>query len=687
VYVDGVYAGKTGGSLMDFNDVQRIEVLKGPQGTLFGRNSAAGAIAVVTNEPGAEADALGTLRFGKNNTVYFEGMGNIPLSSTSALRLAVVSNKSDGWATNASTGEKMAGSNAWGARLSYKWAPSATTKVIFTLDHQDINQAARPAFGVSPKVASGELVPYSPDPVVQARSFVDPRKSALRNDATNRETLNLDGANLRIQTDLGGVTFNSTTSWRKFNTYNRQDNDGTANVATYLDTANTENNTTYQQEFKLSAKNDTLDWISGVSFFHAKVSQRSDVNTTTDALDTLNFNTGPFAAGGIPAGVPLFPVLYGFAMGDGTPGSGGAPASGTRWSESVINGLTSRSASIYGDVIWHLNAETNATFGLRYTRDSKTVSWNVPAAISSDPTAAAIANGVLGLNNIIFANASMLAPVVPTASKNWSDTSPRFVLDHKVDGNTMVFASVSRGYQSGGYNILAPGGAFEPEKMTNVEAGFKSYFRSMGLSINGSVFNYRFKNLQGIDLVPGVPLPTYNITSSDQKAIGFDLDANFKVNDSVRLFSAVEYLDQTYDKKHFTDWTGTDINLSGQTTGAPALQMMGGVTVNWHALDGHMDLTLQANYTSKTRCNAQVIAQWGCLSGGAFNTGEARERADFRLGWASENHRFGVAVFVNNLFDKRYVGAPGGMTSSVFGTPYADITPPRHIGIEFKASM
>lgn len=687
MYVDGVYAGKTGGSLMDFNDVQRIEVLKGPQGTLFGRNSAAGAIAIVTNEPGKEAEAFGTLRFGRNNSQYFDGVGNIPLSGNSALRFSVVRDKSDGWVTNASTGEKMGGNHAWGARMAYKWAPSAASKVILTFEHQDIDQTARPAFGVSPKLASGELPAYSPDPVVQARSFIDPRNSTLQNDTPDRETLGLDGMSLRLETPLAGMTLSSTTSWRKFKTYNRQDNDGTSNVATYLDTVNAENNTTYQQEFKLSAKNDTLDWISGVSFFHAKVTQRSDVNTTTDALDTLNFNTGPFAAGGIPAGLPLFPVLYGFAMGDGTPGSGGAPASGTRWTESMVNGLTSRSASIYGDVIWHFTPASNVTFGLRFTHDSKTASWQVPAAVSSDPNAAAVANAVLGLGNIIFANASLLAPAVPSASKSWNDTSPRLVLDHKLDGNTMLFASIARGYQSGGYNVFAPGGAFEPETMTNLEAGFKSYFRALRLAVNGSVFNYRFKNLQGIDLVSGVPLPTYKITSSDQKATGFDLDGNLKVTDALRLFGALEYLDQTYDKKSFTDSAGTETNLSGQATGAPALQMMGGVALNWPAFDGHLDLTLQANYTSKTRCNALVISQWGCLSGGAFNTGVARTRSDLKFGWSSADHRYGIAFLVNNLFDKRYVGAPGGQTAGVFGTAYSDLTPPRHFAVELKASM
>ncbi|NVM79110.1 iron complex outermembrane receptor protein [Duganella sp. SG902] len=692
VYLDGVYLGKTGGSLLDFNDVQRVEVLKGPQGTLFGRNSAAGAIAIVANEPSSERETSATVRVGSHRAVYGEGVLNQPLSDTVAFRLSAVRNRSDGWATNAYNGEKMGGESAWGTRMSLKWAPSSQTKAILSWEHQDIDQTARPAFGVSPQVASGELPPFDPDPAVLAKTFVNPLHSGLRNDAPARETLSLNGVTLRFETPLAGATFASTTSWRKFRSYNRQDNDGTANVATYLDTANAERNTTWQQEFKLSSKNELLDWVAGVSLFRAKVTQVSDVNTTTDTLDTLNYNTGPFAAGGIPAGVPLFPVLYGLALGDGTPFSGGAPASGTQWHEQMINGLTSKSASIYGDVIWHATPSTNVTLGVRFTRDSKTTSWDVPAATSSDPTAAMVANGVLGLNAIVLANASMVAPLFPSASKSWRDTSPRLVIDHKLDASTMLFASLSKGYQSGGFNVFQPsdaGGAFAPEKMTNFEAGFKTYLPALRLSLNGSVFSYRFKNLQGIELlsVSGGGVPTYNITSSNQRGKGVDLDGSIKVSQSVRFFGALEYLDHTYDQKQFTDWAGNSVDLSGQPVGSPKLTMMAGVNVNWPAFGGHADLSLQGNYTSKTRCNAQIIQQWGCLRGGAFETGVATQRADLKLGWMNADRRYGVALLVNNLFNKRYIGTPGGQTSSILGTPYSSISAPRYIGLALSANL
>jgi iron complex outermembrane receptor protein len=402
----------------------------------------------------------------------------------------------------------------------------------------------------------------------------------------------------------------------------------------------------------------------------------------------------PFAAFGFPGGIPLFSTMYDIAVGGPAAAGtgvgaaiGGAPASGTGWSESMINGLTSRSASVYGDVIWHVTPSVNATFGLRYTRDSKTTTWLVPAAATADPQALAVTHAIFGLNNILFGSASLLAPVVPSATKTWTDASPRLVLDHKVNPNTMVFASVSRGYQSGGYNVFAPGGAFAPEKMSNLETGFKTYFPRSKLALNASLFSYRFKNLQGITLGPGSPLPTYIITNADQKAFGLDLDGNIKVTSKVRMFGAFEYLDQTYDKKSFFDHTGAEVDLSGQPTGAPKLQLMGGVNVGWQALGGHMSMTLQASHTSKTRCNAQVVAQWGCLNNGSFKTGTARDRSDLKLGWSNTDRSMSVALLVNNLLDKRYVGTPSGQAGTSLGTPFSDISAPRSIRLELKASM
>ena len=106
IYEDGVYTGKTGGALLLFNDVQHVEVLKGPQGTLFGRNSAAGAISVVTNSPTFDLGGDAKVRFGNYGERYFEGMVNAPLGPDVAARVTFVDNRSDGWLQDSATGEK-----------------------------------------------------------------------------------------------------------------------------------------------------------------------------------------------------------------------------------------------------------------------------------------------------------------------------------------------------------------------------------------------------------------------------------------------------------------------------------------------------------------------------------------------------------------------------------------------------
>src|SRR6185436_7975103 len=105
VYVDGVYSARSGASLLAFNDIERVEVLKGPQGTLFGRNSAAGAVSIVTRQPVNEFDALVKLRYGDDDKRYAEGMLNTPITDSLALRINGVWNQSDGWIKDAATGK------------------------------------------------------------------------------------------------------------------------------------------------------------------------------------------------------------------------------------------------------------------------------------------------------------------------------------------------------------------------------------------------------------------------------------------------------------------------------------------------------------------------------------------------------------------------------------------------------
>ncbi|MBA5607926.1 TonB-dependent receptor [Duganella sp. FT3S] len=692
IYVDGVYTGKTGGALMNFIDVQRIEVIKGPQGTLFGRNSAAGAIAISTNEPGQARDAEAHLKLGDYGRANADVMLNLPLSATTAARLVAVRAGSAGWVTNQTTDHKMGGDKDWATRLSLRQDVGAA-KVIVGWEHENMEQYGRPAFAVIQNPAlplGGYQGVYD---AAYTANFVDPFSAPLHNDTQGAEGRNFDGATLRIESPLAGMAFASTTAWRRFTTHNYTDNDGNARQDLYLATLDAKRARSFQQEFKLSGKTERLDWIAGLSYFHNNEHQDAGAYVTTATLDTLSLFAG---------GAPNFAQLFGGLAAAGVPGV--RPDASYPWQETHYSDVRTRSVALYGDTIWHVAPSTNVTAGLRWTQDKKTMTWYVPGRVSPALDQFLTTYGPLAgvdpssfPSNIIFATAGQLAGSPVTRDKDWTDFSPRLVLDHKLDANTLLFASVSRGYQAGGFNIFTPPNpasptatgrdpSFAPEKMTNFETGVKWNVPALRASVNASLFAYKFKNLQDIQLYSVGAIPTYNVIASDQKAHGLDLDGRVRVNPNLTVFGGLEYLDQTYTRYQRLDAAGNvSLDLTGQPVGTPRLNVMGGASMSWETAGGRASVNLQGSHQSATRCNSDTAAL-SCLHTATLKTGTATSKFDLRVGWDSPSQRYGMALIVNNLFDQRYITSLGGQTQQ-FGSPYAYLTPPRAIAVEFRASM
>ncbi|WP_374352206.1 TonB-dependent receptor [Chitinimonas sp.] len=684
VYVDGVATGKTGGSLMNFNDVQRIEVLKGPQGTLFGRNSAAGAIAIVSNEPDTLArSASGRLRLGQHGERQAEVLLNQPLSEQQALRFSAVRQQSDGWLTDAGTGERLNPTKNWGSRLSYLYQPDGAGKLVLAWEHEELDQKARPAVGL---VALGKgltVVPPLPS------SYVDPFNAPVYNDAVgNHEGRIFDGVTLRYERNIAGIDFKSTTAFRRFHSDNRQDNDGTNRPDLYLSTANLERNRSWQQEFRFAGKQGMADWVAGVSAFSEHAEQASLVDANTSTLDTLSGNA---------AGLPVFSTVAELA---------GLDLRGLGWAERMDNVADNRAYAAYGDVIWHLSPAWNLTTGLRYTRDSKDFSWYLPQRVAPGVDAGhaaltaagfyqmvaaqmgqAVADqlqGFLTQNQLLTSPGASNAPL--KASNSWSDLSPRLVLDYHLDAHSMVYGSVSKGYQAGGYNALQQiGSKFDPETVWNYELGIKQTFPQSRLQLNASIFSYRFSNLQSLNLVnvnqSGVP--QYQVTVGDQKAHGVDFDLRWQASRALRLSLAGEYIDQ----QHGHNVTPNGRNLSGQPTGTPNWNVSAGLDYLWQdVLGGQLGLSLQTAWTSAVRCNDDSEAQGRCLKTPRFTVGEAQQRSDLRLRWDAPGKRWHTALLVSNLFDKRYVSRTENLAQAL-GSPYGFLTAPRVVAVEVGVRM
>ncbi|MYM86386.1 TonB-dependent receptor [Rugamonas sp. FT82W] len=692
IYVDGVYTGKTGGALMNFIDVQRIEVIKGPQGTLFGRNSAAGAIAITTNEPGKELDASGHVKLGKYGRANADAMLNIPITDTFAARLVAVRSGSEGWIDNTATGKKSGGDKDWATRLTLRKDFDAA-KLVFAWEHENMEQYGRPAFGVvkDPRLPLGGYTGVYD--AAYTANFVNPFNAPLQNDDQGSEGRMFDGATLRFETPLAGMNFSSTTSYRRFKTHNITDNDGGSRPDLYLTTLDAKRAHSFQQEFKLSGKSDKLDWVAGLSFYHNNEHQDAGAFVTTGTLDTLSQFAG---------GQPNFAMLFAGLGAAGLPGIGADTV--FSWDETHYSDVRTKSASLYGDTIWHVTPSTNVTAGLRYTQDKKRMTWYVPGRVSPQLDTFLNSFGPLaGLDasafpsNVIFSTAAQLAGSPVTREKDWTDWSPRLVVDHKLNKDTLLFASLSRGYQAGGFNIFTPPNpaapaaagqdpSFAPEKMTNFEAGMKLALPELHATVNASLFAYKFKNLQDIQLYSVGTVPTYNVVSSDQKAHGLDLDGRMRITPRVTVFGGMEYIDQTYTRYQRLDAAGhVTLDLGGQPVGTPRMTAMAGVNVNWETLGGRSSLNFQGTHSTAQRCNSDT-ARLQCLSTAQLKTGGATSKYDLRLGWDSPSSRYGVALLVNNVFDQRYITSLGGQTEQ-YGAPYAYLTPPRTIAVEFRASL
>jgi len=701
VFVDGIYASRSGASLLAFNDIERIEVLKGPQGTLFGRNSAAGAISIVTRQPADTFEAWLRLRVGDYSKRRVEGMVNLPIGDSFALRVNGVFNQSDGWVEDAATGRDLWPEDNWAGRVALRWDISGDTSATLTWDHDRLNQLARPAIGLIPVTPGVDTtVPYPADP----GTFLDPRNARVYNDViSNEESRTLDQLSLIIDHQFEWATLRSTTAWRQFDTVNREDEDGTNFIATYFDTANIEDNESFYQEFKLSGATDRVDWVAGASYYDEDARQASDTHAFTDSIDTLGINLGLYQQAGLvyPDGSPirLYTDTSAVLAANNIP----ATMLGLPWREVMYNDGSFTAYALFGDVIWHVTDRTNLTVGLRYTHDAKEFAWrNGPHETPElDATVAALQQmgffdvfpippEAFRLDDIVFRVDTPDGGATPVRrSDSWDDLSPRFVLDYAVSPDVMVFGSIAKGYKAGGFNSVEVGSQFDNEDVWNFEAGVKSLYSHVGVILNASVYYYLYSDKQAISLVSGIDgsgVPQYVVDTSDEEAWGIDAEARWQPYDHVTLYANLAFIDATYQDK--VTRGDNPVDLSGEPTGEPYLSAALGASYIWGlGANGDLDLSGRYAFRGESRCNADSTRQGTCQVSPNVAVGEVQQRLDMRLAWSSGDQRWGAAVFVTNLLDDQAVTGVNNLTTDTFGTPFASISEPRQWGVEFSAAF
>lgn len=685
IFIDGIYSGRSGASLIFFNDIDRVEILKGPQGTLFGRNTSAGAISIITKKPVDEFGGSATLQYGNFDTVRADATVNIPLTDTLYFRANGVVNHRNGYLKDAVTGEDRERENNVSARAALRWAPNADTDFILTYDHDDTDKDGPASVGISNFALSRS--PFGP----------------FTNDVIDdRETRILNAVSLTATHNAGPLTVTSISSFKKFETHNREDEDGTGDPTRYLDTENIEKNKSFYQELRLGYDDGPLNAIAGVSYFHERGRQTSAVTLLSDSADRLL---------GELAGFPIFTILD----------SVGLPVFGEQMREDMNNRVANNSFAAFADATFEVTPRLKLTAGIRYTRDKKDFTWlnggfdghgletttapgalyNAILGVPAFPDDAQISvadfyRATVGPNGLIF-DEGALEGVPFTRRAKFSDVSPRFVVQYDATDNVHLYASASRGYKAGGFNSVQINSFFSPENVWNFEGGFKSELFDRRVRFNASAYYFKYRNRQSISLEPStnpacqispppagtVCLPQYLTRSGDSRAYGIDLDAQFVVSDDFSISATAGYIDSKWSSR-----VEQGIDISGQPTGEPSFRGILGAHYLHDTGSGALFADVSYSYTTHQRINDAVrftdaaiapfvdFSQLGRLR-------SARNIVNAKIGYRfGEDHRFSIAAYAENLLDKKYLRTLNTISADVFQTPYVRRDRPAFYGVE-----
>ncbi len=413
VYVDGVYTGRGAGAEVPLADIERVEVLKGPQGTLFGRNATGGAIHIISRKPQADDTTELSLTAGNYGRQSSDLILNRQLSENLYGRFTASTNRRDSYADNLAGGFEAGNQDTQTYRASLLWEPSADTEVLWRADYGVMDQ--------------GSALRTSIVPTLQQMDGGTDVFGDYALDTPTIEDRDSWGSSLTVTSDFEDFTFTSITAYRGFDAHLQQDEDGTANPNYMFGSANFDDQTQFSQEFRLNGASDTLKWTVGASYSREELEHDTDAYFTSGSLESFAVYEGvkanpafadlstteqedqaaqlraAMAAGAIPTmpeGSAVASFVYDLMVQSGQADqllamfgapdfinasmldrdqmiqqlmAGIAPwvMADTPWNETVTNTGDYRSAAIYGDVTWSLTDKMDLTVGARYTADEK----------------------------------------------------------------------------------------------------------------------------------------------------------------------------------------------------------------------------------------------------------------------------------------------------------------------------
>ena len=689
VFIDGVYRSRSAAQIADLPNIERVEVLRGPQSTLFGKNASAGVISVVTKKPEYEFGGSGEATVGNYNMFRVAGDVTGPITDKIAYSLGANYNTRDGYAEDKNTGADVNDRDRWGVRGRLLIEPTEDLSFRIIGDFDKINEICCVAANVvnGPTGAAVMALGGMLDPN-------DPFSYEVYNNINSTNKVENSGLSLQGDYDMGFASLTSITAYRTSKLATDQDSDFTS--ADLLGhNANDTDIDTFTQEIRLTSNGTgKLDWMIGAFYFDETVDIKNEISYGEDIRGYIDLLSSGLLTG-------LEPVIFGVPAGTFfQPGEG----------LTEVYGQDNTAYSVFGTVDYHVTDRLTATLGVNFTQDEKdaygtVVSTDTFSAIDLtplspyisqatlggllmqagvDPTNPAAIGAFAGAYPTVFAQMQAAAAgatsslqslqffpqfvnfpnAVETGSTNDNDTTYTLRLAYDLTDNLNLYGSYATGFKASSWNLsrdsrptptsyagLVTGGLATPNLTTGTrfagpeeaevyEIGLKGAWSTFAFNL--ALFDQTINGFQS-NVFTGTGFALAN--AGEQSTQGVEFDATWNATRNLTLGLAGTFLDPKYDS--FPNSTVGDISgttpagISEVSTSASALY-----TFTFEGLDafvrGDWQYEGPAKYRDEPYINDLI--------------GEDREYNLFNasLGFTSDSG-IGVTFWGRNIFDEQYV--------------------------------
>ena len=676
LYVDGVYVARSVGAILDIIDIERLEVLRGPQGTLFGRNTIGGAISIATRkpEPGGEFGGSLSAAAGTDSLLHLRGTVHIPVSDSFAIRGSLASMTQDGYVERAD-GIDLGDDDTFTGRVSFAFQPSDSFSALITadmtrdrengpaleligIDFTDLSQLQGVVLAPPPPMAFIHNVTTAALGPGQPCAATDPAGNGVTSNPASANCydaryIGADGkdegtAPAYSETDVFGLSatldFNlsdtlaikSITAYRELDSDFARDGDHSPHrISQFEDTLDQEQ---FTQELQLIGTHDRLDWILGAYYFS------EDGNN----VNTLDFTVSNFRSGG--------------------------QFDNTAW-------------AAFAQATYDVTDKLHLTLGGRYTDEDKSFT---PDQIIYNNYYAGFSNLVPPGNPLAALDAPFLqagSRILPLLEKeiSISEFTPMANLAFDLSDRTMIYLTYSEGFKSGGFTqrvfppvvagFTAPPGTpdidliptYEPEFVEVIEAGIKLDLLDGRLRINGAVFQTDYEELQ-VQVFNSVAPVTRNIGEASIEGVELELSAS--PADGWFIEGSLSMLNAEYDN---IDTANTLILKSNDFERVPETMASVGVSKEFLlASSGSVMLRADWSYRSETYNDA-------------YNTPlletDSYSLIDASVRWTNQQGDWSVILSGRNLSDEQY------LVTGVYGTAFQSFEGVYERGRQWRAEI